>query len=80
MITPSHRLNLAQLNTPLQPLDRLSQLYNGPRIWIKRDDMTGCATSGNKVRKLEFLLGDAIRQGCDSIITCGGIQSNHCRA
>ena len=42
--------------------------------------MTGCATSGNKVRKLEFLLGEAIRQGCDSVITCGGVQSNHCRA
>ena len=80
MITPPHRLKLGQLNTPLQPLDRLSELYNGPRIWIKRDDMTGCATSGNKVRKLEFLLAEAIRQGCDSVITCGGVQSNHCRA
>ena len=74
------RLKLAQLPTPLQPLDRLSQQLGGPRIWIKRDDLTGSVLSGNKVRKLEFNLAQALAEGCDTIITCGGLQSNHCRA
>lgn len=73
------RLKLAQLPTPLEPLDRLSADMGGPRIWIKRDDLSGCATSGNKVRKLEFTLAEALNQGCDAVITCGGLQSNHCR-
>lgn len=75
------RLNLAQLPTPIQPLDRLSQkIKSTTRIWIKRDDLTGCATSGNKIRKLEFTLADALQQGAKVIITCGGVQSNHARA
>ncbi len=74
------RLALAQLPTPLQPLDRLSAELGGPRIWVKRDDLTGCAASGNKIRKLEFTLARALGQGCDTLITCGGVQSNHCRA
>ena len=74
------RLSLARLPTPLQPLDRLSSQLNGPRIWVKRDDLTDCAVSGNKIRKLEFTLARAIEQGCDTLITCGGLQSNHCRA
>lgn len=75
------RKALACLPTPLQPLDRLSrQLGSGQRLWIKRDDLTGCAISGNKVRKLEFTLADALSKGVDTIITCGGVQSNHCRA
>ena len=73
------RLKLAQTPTPLLPLDRLSQQVGGPRIWVKRDDMTGSAVSGNKVRKLEFSLAKAIDEGCDTVITCGGVQSNHCR-
>ena len=73
------RLLLAQTPTPLQPLDRLSAEIGGPRIWIKRDDMTGAAVSGNKIRKLEFTLAKAIDDGFDTIITCGGVQSNHCR-
>jgi D-cysteine desulfhydrase len=73
------RLQLAQLPTPLMALDRLSAIVKGPRIWVKRDDLTGSAVSGNKIRKLEFVLADAIDQGCDTIITIGGIQSNHCR-
>lgn len=74
------RLNLAQLPTPIQPLDRLRHKLNcRPRLWIKRDDMTGCTTSGNKVRKLEFTLADARQHGADVIITCGGVQSNHAR-
>lgn len=74
------RLPLAQLPTPLQLLERLSAAVGGPRIWVKRDDLTDCPVSGNKIRKLEFSLARALRQGCDTIITCGGIQSNHCRA
>ncbi len=53
---------------------------SGPQLWIKRDDQTGSLTSGNKVRKLEFLLAEARAQGCDTLITSGGVQSNHCRA
>jgi D-cysteine desulfhydrase len=74
------RVSLARAATPLQPLDRLSGLVGGPRIWVKRDDLTGFGLSGNKVRKLEFCIGDALAQGCDTLITCGGVQSNHCRA
>ena len=55
-------------------------LDGGARLWVKRDDLTGSALSGNKVRKLEFLLADAEAQGADTLITCGGLQSNHCRA
>ena len=73
-------LALAQLPTPLQPLDRLSAQFSGPRIWVKHDDLTGCALSGNKIRKLEFTLARALAEGCDTLITCGGVQSNHCRA
>ncbi|MDZ7374848.1 MAG: D-cysteine desulfhydrase family protein [candidate division KSB1 bacterium] len=74
------RLSLAQTPTPVHKLARLSELLGGPEIWIKRDDLTGCAASGNKVRKLEFVLADALRQGAQVIVTCGGIQSNHARA
>mgnify|MGYP003305004265 FL=1 len=74
------KIELAQLPTPLQPMDRLSERYGGPRIWIKRDDLTGCGTTGNKVRKLEFILADVRDKRRDTLITCGGIQSNHCRA
>jgi len=78
-LTYPPRLTLAQLPTPLTPLDRLSKRLGGPRIWLKRDDQTGSAVSGNKIRKLEFSLAQALEQGCDTIITCGGVQSNHCR-
>lgn len=75
------RLSLARLATPLQPLDRLSRELGTPhRLWVKRDDLTGCTLSGNKVRKLEFTLAQALAEGADTIITCGGVQSNHCRA
>lgn len=73
------RLSLAQTPTPLMPLDRLSAQFNGPRIWVKRDDMTGGGVTGNKIRKLEFTLARALEQGCDTVITTGGVQSNHCR-
>ena len=75
------KLSLACLPTPLQPLDRLSErLGTGQRLWVKRDDLTGSAISGNKVRKLEFTLAHALAAGADTIVTCGGVQSNHCRA
>jgi D-cysteine desulfhydrase len=74
------RLSLAITPTPLQLLERLSAEVGGPRIWVKRDDLTGSVLSGNKVRKLEFALAQALGEGCDSIITCGGSQSNHARA
>ena len=74
------RLSLARLPTPFHALDRLSKQLGGPRIWVKRDDLTECAVSGNKIRKLEFTLARAIEQGCNTLITCGGVQSNHCRA
>ena len=65
--------------TPLIEAKRLSACLGGPRIWIKRDDHTGLALGGNKVRKLEFLIGDAISCGYDCLITGGAAQSNHCR-
>lgn len=73
------RVSLAHLPTPLQPLDRLSAALDGPRIWLKRDDCTGLGTGGNKTRKLEFLLGEAIDQAADVVITFGAVQSNHAR-
>jgi D-cysteine desulfhydrase len=65
--------------TPIQKLERLSRHLGGPEIWIKRDDLSGLAGGGNKTRKLEFLLADALRQGADTLITVGAVQSNHCR-
>jgi len=75
------RVELARLPTPLQFLPRATEAWGqGQRLWVKRDDLSGCVLSGNKVRKLEFLLAHAQDTGCDTLITCGGIQSNHCRA
>jgi len=65
--------------TPLEKLDRLSRLLGGPDIHIKRDDLLGLAGGGNKTRKLEFLVADALAQGADTLVTCGAVQSNHCR-
>ena len=65
--------------TPFYKLENLSRHFDGPSIYIKRDDMTGLAFGGNKTRKLEFLLGDAISKKCDCVITGGAAQSNHCR-
>lgn len=65
--------------TPLEPLRRLSEHLGGPEIWIKRDDLTGLAGGGNKTRKLEFLVAEALAQGADTLITVGAVQSNHCR-
>ncbi len=73
------RIQLANTPTPLQKMDRLSQ-QAGVEIFFKRDDFTGSELSGNKIRKLEFILADALAKGADTVITCGGAQSNHCRA
>jgi len=75
------RVHIAHLPTPLEALSRLTAQLGGPELWIKRDDQTGLATGGNKARKLEFLVADALAQegGCDTLITCGAAQSNHAR-
>lgn len=65
--------------TPIEYLENLSKLLNGPEIFIKRDDYLGLAGGGNKTRKLEFLVADALKNNADTLITCGAVQSNHCR-
>jgi L-cysteate sulfo-lyase len=79
ILGPFPRVALAYLPTPLEPLPRLSAFLGGPRIFVKHDDQTGLAMGGNKVRKLEFLVGHARAQGCDTLVTTGGLQSNHGR-
>lgn len=74
---PARRLSLARLPTPVAPWPVAG---TGGRLFVKRDDLSGLQLSGNKVRKLEFLLADALDRGCDSVVTVGGVQSNHCRA
>lgn len=76
---PIPRIELALAPTPLLKLDRLSAEL-GTELWVKRDDLTGLLESGNKVRKLEFLVGEALAQGADTLITCGTLQSNCCRS
>ena len=73
------RFSLAQLPTPIEELKSLSQELGGPELLIKRDDQTGLALGGNKTRKLEFLVGQALEQRADTLITAGAAQSNHCR-
>lgn len=79
-VQPPHRVELARLPTPLTPLLRRSAELGNAKLWIKRDDLTGLELSGNKIRKLEYILGEAIESGCDTIVTEGAPQSNHCRA
>ena len=74
------RLRLAALPTPLVRAERLEVALSAPPIWVKRDDLTGFALAGNKARKLEFLVADALERGCDVVITGGGPGSNHCQA
>ncbi|MDX1690238.1 MAG: pyridoxal-phosphate dependent enzyme [Acidimicrobiia bacterium] len=74
------RLPLALLPTPLEESVRLREAWGGPRILVKRDDLTGFELSGNKVRKLEYHLAAARAAGADAVVTCGALQSNHCRA
>lgn len=73
------KFNLGFFPTPLEPLKNLSKNYEGYDLWIKRDDHTGLASGGNKTRKLEYLIQRALDEGCDSVITAGAQQSNHCR-
>lgn len=74
------RIHLANLPTKIEKLERLSRHLGGPDIYVKRDDQTGSEISGNKVRKNEFLLKEAMDSGCSVLITCGGVQSNHARS
>lgn len=71
------RHGLLERPTPVQPLAGLTRALGGPSLWVKRDDLTTVALGGNKVRKLEFLLADALARGADTLVTAGGVQSNH---
>ena len=73
------RFHLAEFPTPIQYLESFSKACNGPAIFMKRDDITSLGMGGNKTRKLEFLIGEALKQGKDTLVTAGGLQSNHCR-
>jgi D-cysteine desulfhydrase len=80
------RRRYTSFHTPIEPLPRFSAALaascpggRGPEVWVKRDDMLGLFPGGNKTRKLEFLVADAMAQGCDTLVTCGAPQSNHCR-
>jgi len=73
------RLPLSHLPTPLEYAPRLTQALGGPEIWIKRDDLTGLALGGNKSRKLDFFMAEALRQNADCVVTMGPLQSNHVR-
>jgi D-cysteine desulfhydrase family pyridoxal phosphate-dependent enzyme len=73
------RIHVGQLPTPLEEAKRLSNVLGGPRIYFKRDDLTGIGLGGNKVRKLEFIIGKALEEGADTLVVCGGFQSNMAR-
>lgn len=79
MLSRFPRVSLAHLPTPLELLPRLTEHLGGPNIYVKRDDCTGLGTGGNKTRKLEFLMADAVANNADVIITQGAVQSNHAR-
>ncbi len=73
------RVRMFPTPTPLEKLENLTRALGGPEIWIKRDDCTVVATGGNKIRKLEYLVGEAVAQGADHLVTQGAVQSNHVR-
>lgn len=80
------RRRYTEAATPIEPLPRFSRALAlscpggvGPEVWVKRDDLLGLSPGGNKTRKLEFLVADALAQGADTLVTCGAPQSNHCR-
>src|SRR5207245_3261186 len=73
------RVRLGHLPTPLHEMPRLSKALGGPRLLVKRDDQTGLAGGGNKTRKLEFSVAEALRRGADTLVTLGAVQSNHAR-
>jgi L-cysteate sulfo-lyase len=79
MLDKFERIDLGHFPTRIEYLKNISEVLNGPQIFIKRDDCTGLATGGNKTRKLEFILPDAIKNNADLIVTVGAIQSNHAR-
>ena len=79
LVADTPRYRLAHLPTPLEPMERLTEHLGGPRLWVKRDDLTGLGLGGNKVRKLEFVLPDAIAQDADVLVTAGVAQSNSVR-
>src|SRR4029079_11560778 len=74
------RLPLANLPTPIVELKKLAREVGVARLLMKRDDLTGLETSGNKIRKLEYVIADAVAKGAKALVTHGGFQSNHCRA
>jgi len=78
-LTELDRVPLGSWPTPLEECPRLSAALGGPHLWVKRDDLSGLGLGGNKVRKLEYLLGEAVRRGADTVVTTGGLQSNHAR-
>ena len=78
-VKPLSRVSLLWGETPVHPLPRFAEAVGLKSCWIKRDDLTGIAFGGNKLRKLEYLLGDALSKGCDLLITGGSPQSNHAR-
>ena len=80
MINWPPKLDLARTPTPLTRLNRFSAQFENTSIWVKHDELTGLEVSGNKIRKLEFSIAAALEDNCDTLITCGGVQSNHCRA
>ena len=73
------KVQLGHWPTPLEPMLRINKMHKGPELWVKRDDCTGLAFGGNKTRKLEYLLGDAKVKGATTLLTAGGLQSNHAR-
>jgi len=77
---PPKKLSLARVPTPIQPLKRFGKEFGAANLFVKRDDLTALGMSGNKVRKLEYLLGEAVKKKATTVITCGGVQSNHARA
>lgn len=78
-LIPERRVSLGHFPTPIHELPRLSKFLGGPKLYVKRDDLTGLAGGGNKTRKLEFSVAEALAQGADTLVTLGGVQSNHCR-
>ena len=78
-LTHYPRIRCGHWPTPLEPMSNLSAELGGPQLWVKRDDCTGLSTGGNKTRKLEYLIADAMAQGADTVITQGATQSNHAR-
>ncbi len=73
------RIELAHRPTPLEPMPNLSRLLGGPSLFVKRDDCTGLAMGGNKVRQLEFYFGDAVEKGATTVLITGAVQSNYVR-